>query len=174
MLEEQASEFKADNNNFYKLDRTMRQEAFLYISHFRKSKIINSVYSNLSPDYTQFVQARNKYIDQVKNYQYTILKAIEVLVIAKFDKYLQLTISNSTEVHTTIITHFEQLFSAENFFNVQTFINRYLDYDNSLELGQYYIKSKLLYLLYYIVMFFTLYAYKIYYYTYLSFTIILI
>ncbi|KAJ8132204.1 hypothetical protein O1611_g1418 [Lasiodiplodia mahajangana] len=137
-------EIAEDDERERKLSRASRWQIFLYHRHLpaREGEIITSVYGDIEPTSHEYIAARQRLVDDQKNFKSHILadmaKLLELHAQQPGNEVLLDTEVVPTATRLRDLAH--AAWSPENFFSVWKYMRGYIDYDKSSPLGQYYMK----------------------------------
>ncbi|KAI0550500.1 hypothetical protein F4679DRAFT_583466 [Xylaria curta] len=133
-----------DDERERKLSRASRWQIFLYHRHLPavEADTIKSVYGDIEPTSHEYINARQRLVDDQKNFKAHLLadmaKLLEKHAEQPENKVLLDLDVEPSPARLRALAH--SAWSPENFFQVWKYIKGYVDYEKSTPLGQYYMK----------------------------------
>ncbi|KAI1494443.1 hypothetical protein F5X96DRAFT_665737 [Biscogniauxia mediterranea] len=137
-------EIAADDVKERKLNRASRWQIFLY--HRRIPELdaptIKEIYGDIAPESLEWANARQRFVDDQKNYKAHVLSYMETLLESHAQ---QPENKNLLDIEVSVSpARFREMahsaWSPENFFQVWKYMRGYIDYEKSTDLGKYYMK----------------------------------
>ncbi|RYC62816.1 hypothetical protein CHU98_g3384 [Xylaria longipes] len=127
-----------------KLSRVSRWQHFLYHRHLpaKEADNIKSVYGDIAPTSYEYTAARQRLVDDQKNFKAHVLADMAKL-LEKHAQQPSSAVLLDIEVEPSPARLRELAngaWSPENFFSVWKYMRGYVDYKKSSPLGQYYMK----------------------------------
>ncbi|KAN0075599.1 hypothetical protein V8E54_006869 [Elaphomyces granulatus] len=109
---------------YRRLDRAMRWNAFLHFT--------NDLFA---------VEARSKIFDNTKSWKWRVLKKmeefVEIVLLSEEHRLVRMY-----KTRSLLSQFFTTLFNTKNFFDVFYYMDGYVSFERSSELGQYYMRCK--------------------------------